>query len=126
MAPKVLNDRHRRRASAPDAAHLVHAHGDSGWQLTEIGNLIVLRIRNGWHRSDQRALDRFAVEDVHLITLCILSKGYFVDLPAVATDPCSANPGEDEIACFRSPSTDMDGTERAKTDAAECVLQLHV
>src|SRR5690606_33175123 len=126
VAPKVLDDRHCLRASAPDVAHLVHAHSDSGWQLAEIGNLIVLRIRNGWHRSDQRTLDRFAVEDVHLVALRVLSKGNFVDLPAIATDPCPADPGEDEIACSQSSSPNVNGTEWAKTDAAECVLQLHV
>src|SRR5690606_1677937 len=69
VAPKVLDDRHCRRASAPDVAHLVDAQSDSGWQLAEIGNLIVLRIRNGWRRSDQRTFDHFAVEDVHLVSL---------------------------------------------------------
>src|SRR5690606_9551036 len=126
VAPKVLDDRHCRRASAPDVAHLVDAQSDSGWQLAEIGNLIVLRIRNGWRRSDQRTFDHFAVEDVHLVSLRVLSKGNFVDLPAIATDPRSADPGEDEIACSQSSSPNVNGTERAQTDAAERVLQLHV
>src|SRR5690606_38592480 len=120
------DDRRQRRAPAPDAADLVDADGYSLRQLAEVIHLIDHGVSDRRHYRGHGALDRVAIEDVHLIALRVLSKRHLVHLPAIAADAGSANPGEDEITCFRPSSPQVHGTERAQADAAECMLQLYV